>query len=420
MIDLFDEWTKATDIDVEFIIRKPVRNLARELKKRGYKYHTLYYTNWAQRRPTNDHIERAWYAKQNQKAIEKIKRMIESSKPDLVMTNTMVAPWAALAAHQLSIPHVWFVREYGGTDSGFEFQLGRQKTFEAIGTLSNLVVANSKTLADYLAEYIDTKKITAVYTPFDIKALKDRSSFSATTPFKDTKSLKLIIVGRIATSKGQANVAEAVGLLVKEGLNIELCIVGEPSEPSDMSSLSEVIQRYGIAKKVHLVGRQSNPLAYVAQADIGIMASDKEAFGRTTFEYIALGKPVIGADSGATPEMVAHGRNGYLYELGNPTMLAEAIRTYATEPSLLKLHGEASSKRAETMMGGVYSAQALYRKLKVVMSKGDRTPSSVFDTKWLDADYPPLVPKGQGLGGLARTVYVRTKLLLKQAYISWY
>ena len=37
-------------------------------------------------------------------------------RPDLVVTNTVVAPWGAFAAKALGIPHAWFVREYGDLD----------------------------------------------------------------------------------------------------------------------------------------------------------------------------------------------------------------------------------------------------------------------------------------------------------------
>ena len=51
-----------------------------------------------------------------------------------------------------------------------------------------------------------------------------------------------------------------------------------------------------------------------------------EAFARVTVEGMLCGKPIIGARSGATPELVKDGFNGLLYEPGNHQDLAEKVK----------------------------------------------------------------------------------------------
>lgn len=411
MLDLFDAWAKAYRVTPEFIIRKPLRNLAEQLELRNWQYHSLYYTNWAQRHPPKEPLEIEWLAKRNIKAIADIEKIIATSKPDVVMTNTTVSPWAAIAANHAGVPHVWFVREYGDTDSGFEFTLGKPKTFETIGQLSALVVANSQTLARHTGQFTKAP-ITTLYTPFDLAALESSGQEKVANPFTNPDSLKLVIVGRIAPSKGQATVVNAASILIQQGIPVELCIVGEPSDAGDRVSLDAVIAKNRLADDVHFVGRQSNPLPFVALADIGIMASRNEAFGRTTFEYLALGKPVVGADSGATPEMVTTGENGFLYTLDDPSSLAAALSHYAQNKTLLALHGKAARRKAEAMMASEFSAPALYEKIKHIRVA---QPPEHYAADWLD--HPKSVQHTST--SITRKLTITFKHFLKSAYIRF-
>jgi glycosyltransferase involved in cell wall biosynthesis len=68
------------------------------------------------------------------------------------------------------------------------------------------------------------------------------------------------------------------------------------------------------------------PTAY-ALADVVLSCStDPEAFGRITAEALAMGRPYIGTDHGATPEMCIHGKTGFLVPFGNAETLAAMIR----------------------------------------------------------------------------------------------
>jgi glycosyltransferase involved in cell wall biosynthesis len=64
-------------------------------------------------------------------------------------------------------------------------------------------------------------------------------------------------------------------------------------------------------------------------ADAFIMPSDIELLSIATLEAMACGLPVIGADAGALPELVRDGVNGYLFQPGDPTSLARAVRKLA-------------------------------------------------------------------------------------------
>ncbi|MEX2014575.1 MAG: glycosyltransferase [Candidatus Saccharimonadales bacterium] len=422
MLDLFDHWAKKGLVEPHFIIRRPVKNLAPELRKRGWGYTAVHYTNWSQRNPSGRAEDVFRNAQFNTKAIFAIEELIGKLKPDVVMTNTIVSPWAAIAAHFQKVPHVWFVREYGDTDHQHVFELGRQKTYQDVDALSKLVVTNSTSLAKYLGQYIDKNKVVPLYTPFNLDYLRQKSLQSAKNPYKHKDSLKLVITGKITPSKGQSEAAEAVGRLNKMGHDAELCIIGSPKEPGDDEPLKNIIETHKLGDKVHLIGEQSNPLAILRYADVGIMASQQEAFGRVTFEYMVVGLPVVGSNSGATPEMIEDGKNGYLYNNGSVDSLVAQLIKYAGNRSLINVHGEAAQKKAQLMMKGQYNADALMGKVIAIAKDKDKgkylSRPLNFSHRWLE--YPGIADqyiKDSDVLSLGRIIYLRLRHSFKLAYL---
>ncbi len=386
MVDLFDYWTKKGWVEPHFIIRRPLKNIVPELKRRGWAYTPLYYTNWSQRNPSKRAEDVFRNATFNTKAVFAIEKLIGKVQPDVIMTNTIVSPWAAIAAYFQGIPHAWFVREYGDIDHKHVFELGREKMLQDVDMLSGLIVTNSKTLARYVKGYVEKTKVTPLYTPFDIPALERKSEQRAPNPFKNPNSLKLVITGKITPSKGQAEAAEAVAKLIERGYEAELCVIGTPKEPKDDDPLRRMISRHKLESRVHLIGEQSNPLAILRQADIGIMASRQEAFGRVTFEYMVTRRPVVGANSGATPELIDDDVNGYLFESGSAQSLYEQLVKYARDKDLITKHGEAARRKAERMMQGEHNAEALFDKVQALALQKPLVRPLNFAHRWLE--YP--------------------------------
>ena len=119
--------------------------------------------------------------------------------------------------------------------------------------------------------------------------------------------------------------------LVNLGLDIELVIVGD-GLPKNERCLKHLVKVKGIEANVRFTGYVSDPTPIINTADALLVCSTNEAFGRVTVEGMLAGKPVIGARSGATGELIEEGVNGLLYAPGDDKDLAEKIR-YLVENS---------------------------------------------------------------------------------------
>lgn len=389
IIEVFDILHKKYGIEPEFILREPLGTMVNALKKRGWKYYSLPYGFWSESKMPTNPEEKYKRSLMNAKAVIEVEGIIKHSNPDAVLTNSVVCPWAAVAANFLNVPHIWFVREYGDLDHGRVFELGREATFQDVGNSSELVIANSTSLASHVAQFVPVSKITTLYHPFNINKLLRAADADYTNPFKLPKSLKTVIIaGSITATKGHLEAVEAIGKLNTDDYSAELAIVGHKGSVEYMNAIAKIISKYDIADKVHFLGQVKNDqvLALIKSADVGITGSKKEAFGRLTFEYIALGKPVVGTNSGATPEMVHDGNNGYLYKYKDETSLYKALLRYAKKPNLIKEHGDASVQIAQKMLKGPNNIDALAKKiLRVPGSAVDKQDSMPlhFSRQWL-------------------------------------
>src|SRR3954451_1488929 len=62
------------------------------------------------------------------RSLARFHQYLRRSRPDLVVTNTLVVPWGGLVARFLRIPHVWLVHEFGLREHNVDFLLGRALT----------------------------------------------------------------------------------------------------------------------------------------------------------------------------------------------------------------------------------------------------------------------------------------------------
>nr|WP_246318631.1 glycosyltransferase family 4 protein [Leifsonia psychrotolerans] len=367
MIKLVEDWY-ASDPDFEaFFITKAPRGLfIKAIEERGWKYKAFAYRGWTIPKHDAPVSEITYFARYDYASTLDIIKLMEERRPDLVVTNTIVAPWGAFAAKTLGIPHAWFVREYGDLDHGLAFQIGRADTFTDIGMLSEAVFANSHAVKSHIGQYLDESKVSVIYPGLDVPRIQELAKEPpARAPFPaNDKSLKITVVGRLAKSKGQWRVIDALGELTARGVDARLCLVGSWIDPGYDMQMMKRAAGHGVADRLTIVGEQSNPFPYLAAADVCVTPSSIEAFGRTTLEAMILGKPVVAAARGGSAELIAHDETGYLFDLQSPAELVDHLERYANDRALVAQHGAAAKSRSGVFQSHEFSNAAAIERLK--------------------------------------------------------
>ncbi|MFF1634414.1 glycosyltransferase family 4 protein [Leifsonia sp. NPDC058248] len=378
MMALVEDWY-ASDPEFEavFITKAPRGKFVDALEERGWAYRSFRYRGWTIPNDTPPQSEITFFANDDYRSTLEIIEMMEQRRPDLVVTNTLVAPWAAFAAAVVGVPHAWFIREFGDLDHGLAFQIGRENTFQDIALMSQAVFTNSIALRDHIGAYIDVSDVQVVYPRIDAAAQKVRATEPpAIRPFGDGIDLAVTVVGRLADSKGQWRVIEALGILRERGLRVGLCLVGGQERPDYDVSLTRRAARLGVGDQVVITGEQANPFPFIAAADVCVTPSGIEAFGRTTLEYMLAGKAVVASELGGSAELVSDGTTGFLFHPDDTTALADALERYARDPELRTAYATAAESRARELIDHEFSnANAIERLKRTASAEPYRLPN---------------------------------------------
>jgi glycosyltransferase involved in cell wall biosynthesis len=280
----------------------------------------------------------------NARSLGPLTRLLRGLAPDVVVVNTLVAPLGAVAARRARLPVLWYVHEYGSAEHGIRFDLGRRGSLAAVRRLADAVAVNSEALRAHFAPLRPRVVRYAVDVP-------DREL----TPIGDGP-LRLVQLAALAPGKGQLDAVRALGLLVRRGVDARLRLVGP--DLGHGAALREAAEEF--EDRVEMAGFSDDPAGELLAADVALTCSRLEAFGRATVEAMKLGRPVVGAASGGTLELVRDGWNGLLYPPGDAEALADRIERLDRDRSLLReLGANAHAWARETFTSERYAADLL-------------------------------------------------------------
>jgi glycosyltransferase involved in cell wall biosynthesis len=286
---------------------------------------------------------------------------ISKHKCDIVYTNTITMPMGAFAAKLLGKPHVWHIREFGYEDKGMIFDLGDNLSHWLINKLSAVCIVNSKAILKKYKKFIDTKKLHLVYQAVNVE--QTHSKCLKNDNIHGEYDIVCSIIGSITQNKKQEEAIQAIAELSNEGIKAKLLIIGD-GNPEYKKYLYKLVDEKNLEDSITFTGFIDNPHKTINCADLVIVCSLFEAFGRVTIEAMRLAKPVIGARSGGTEELIQDGINGFLYTPGNYLELAEKIKLFVEDKALARQLGLKGQKWA-----AINFSKQLYKEnlLKIIL-----------------------------------------------------
>ncbi len=148
----------------------------------------------------------------------------------------------------------------------------------------------------------------------------------------------LVSVSRLFAQKGQRELLHALALVKREVPDVRLLIVGadavEVHGGSFTGELKVLARELGVSDRVLFAGERSDIPQIMAACDVFTLPSFEEPFGLVFLEAMAMQKPVVSLDNGGTPEVVEHGRSGFLAPAKDVAALAAHIVTLLKDPEL--------------------------------------------------------------------------------------
>ncbi len=249
-------------------------------------------------------------------------RQLRKQRCQLVYSNSLAISMGALAAALAGIPHVWHVHELGCLGHDCQFDLGTAVAGHVFQRFGGSFIFNSQaSAANFRAEFGVNdlhQRSRVIYQSVTILD-PDSGHPSSTFPGEPT----LVLVGALNENKGQSDALQAVRELKDQAIETRLLLVGDGE---DRKRLEQMAEQLGIQNQVQFPGFAENVSNWYACADIVLVCSRHESFGRVAVEAMLSKKPLIAARTGGLQEIVEDGITGLFYEPGNTQMLAQKIK----------------------------------------------------------------------------------------------
>jgi glycosyltransferase involved in cell wall biosynthesis len=192
-----------------------------------------------------------------------------------------------------------------------------------------------------------------------IKEAKKRQGFSP-------DRMLIGAVGRLSAEKGFNVLIASAHQLVEQGVDLEVCIVGEGSEKQNLQRLSKAL---GVDNRIHFLGFVSNPIDVYEAMDAFVLCSLREGLPNVLLEALALEVPVVATRIAGVPNVIADGENGLMVAPGNQDELCQALRRLLKDQGLRDNFGKAGRLTVEGRFSFAKRMQIIHAIYDKVLSK---------------------------------------------------
>ena len=217
---------------------------------------------------------------------------------------------------------------------------------------ANAIVVNSHFLKNYVLGItnLDSSKIVVNHLGVNVDQFKPKWQLDSPELLELMKGKLgvsrnkiLLYVGRLVEIKGVHHILEAMPEIINADPSIKLIIAGSPfgrrAYSDHLKNLAESIKDHVVFTsfipndKIHEMFQISDLLL--------VPSAQNEAFGLVNLEAMSTGTPVIASNSGGIPEIIEHGKTGYLIDPSNIREdLTKHILDLLSNPSKLQQMGQ--------------------------------------------------------------------------------
>lgn len=160
----------------------------------------------------------------------------------------------------------------------------------------------------------------------------DTTRAASTTELTEPSAVtRILCVGRLCTAKGQLMLIKAAELLVLQGRNFHICMVGSGPE---MANLQAYVHQAGLQAHIEFTGAlsQQRVLERYARADIFVLPSFAEGIPVVLMEAMACGLPCIASRIHGIAELIRTHEEGMLVPPADCDALSNAIADLIDHP----------------------------------------------------------------------------------------
>lgn len=188
------------------------------------------------------------------------------------------------------------------------------------------VIVNSEEIGRSLAQgnesWFPKEKMVLIYNGVDTKLplIKNKKVY--------VKKDQEVVIGnaaRLTEQKGQKYLIEMAKILKEKNFNFKLIIAGDGELKGQLQGL---INEHNLQDEVELLGHIDDMPAFMNSIDIFVFPSLFEGSANTLIETLHHGIPSIAFDISSNPEIIYHGKNGFLAKPFEASELAKYVMDF--------------------------------------------------------------------------------------------
>lgn len=305
------------------------------------------------------------------KAFLEIWKIIRRNKPSIVHTHSSKAGLLGRLAAKLAGVPTTIHTPHGHVFFGY-FGTFKTRIFIILEKLASritdkIVTLTSREREDHLKfKVADEEKFVVISSGVELSKFKE-------LPFDKKQKLKRMLgipenslivgtVGRLVPVKGHEFLIKAAEYTIPKHPETFFIFTGDGHLRQDLERQANAS---GIKENILFLGWRNDVVKVISIYDVFALPSLNEGMGRVLVEAMALSKPIVASDIGGIPDLVIHGKNGFLVPPKNPKDLTKYIEILLEDKEKRERMGQAGKKMAlnfssENMIERVVE---LYKKL---------------------------------------------------------
>jgi glycosyltransferase involved in cell wall biosynthesis len=289
---------------------------------------------------------------------------------------------ALIHAHEFSaILCGWIVAMLAGVPfvatvhgKNYFWEKRRRRVAYRVVSRHGTMVAVSQDLKQFICDKVGVaqNRVEVIYngvvaaqtvTEEEVQKCKDELEVSGCYPL-------LAVVGSLYPVKGHRFLLEAMPEILRRWPKARLLVIGRGELEV---ALKEQVEQLAIGANVHFLGMRQDVPRLLSLLDAVVLPSLSEGLSLALLEAMASGKPVVATLVGGNPELIDHGRTGFLVQPEDAKALAAHLVKLLSDPGMMQQFGRQAAERVRqqfSMGQMVERYKDLYARLLSVDNSG--------------------------------------------------
>ncbi len=195
----------------------------------------------------------------------------------------------------------------------------------------------SRTAARWLQQVLQVPQDKVFVVPVGTQLASQTLSCSE----KHTSDRRILFVGRLVAQKGVLTLLRAFQQIQEQERTTALVIVGDGPERQQLQGLASALKLQDSIRFVGWVPYEQLPRCY-SDADLVVVPSLYEPYGRVIVEAMSFGRPVVTTDTEGARDLIQEGQTGFIVPINDVPALASKIQYLLTNPEVAREVGYAA------------------------------------------------------------------------------